>query len=279
MKLPAIQLYPGDWLRDAIAGCSLAAQGLWLRMMFLGHDSERYGYLCVNGAPIPPESIARRCGCTLEQYTTLIAELTAAGIPSCTPEGVIFSRRMVNDAKKRTGNATRQRRFRNGSSNANSNAPVTPLSEDEDEDEIRKRGEGEKPDAAIPTQAEVLAVCQLEAVPEPLGRRFYQHYEGNSLWTNQHGRLINWRVKLRQWRENERQHSPNGAPTNGKPPVTVFHLKTVMEAKEKQASALKGKYSAEVASGVEWSDPEKRKEYAKLRGEIKELNNQLANMA
>ena len=39
-KLPYIQLYPGDWLRDSVAGCSLAAQGLWLRMMFVMHDSE-----------------------------------------------------------------------------------------------------------------------------------------------------------------------------------------------------------------------------------------------
>ena len=112
MKLPALQFYPGDWLRDDIAGCSLAAQGLWLRMMFIGHDCERYGYLCQNGSPIPPESIARRCGCTPAQYETLLAELDAAGIPSRTPEGIIFSRRMVRDATARTQHAERQRRHR-----------------------------------------------------------------------------------------------------------------------------------------------------------------------
>lgn len=100
-KLPAIQFYPGDWLRDDVAGCSLGAQGLWLRMMILMHDSDRYGYLAKNGVPIPPATIAQRCGTSLEQYTTLLAELDTHGVPSRTDDGTIFSRRMVRDAKAR----------------------------------------------------------------------------------------------------------------------------------------------------------------------------------
>lgn len=122
-KLPAIMFYPGDWLRDNIAGCSLEAQGLWLRMMILMHDCERYGYLAMNGAPIPSESIARRCGCTPNQYTTLLAELTAHGVPGVSQDGTIYSRRMVRDAQKRAGNAERQSRFRNAASNGS----VTPI--------------------------------------------------------------------------------------------------------------------------------------------------------
>lgn len=100
-KLPAITFYPGDWLRDAVAGCSLAAQALWLRMMFIAHDSTRYGYLEVNGSPMQPETIARRCGCDLAQYETLLSELVAAGVPSRSESGSLFSRRMVRDASIR----------------------------------------------------------------------------------------------------------------------------------------------------------------------------------
>jgi hypothetical protein len=100
-KLPHIQLYPGDWMRDPVSACSIAAQGLWLRMMFLAHDSERYGYLVVNGLPMPDEFVARRCGSTLSEYQTLLAELFSIGVPSRTPDGIIFSRRMVRDAKRR----------------------------------------------------------------------------------------------------------------------------------------------------------------------------------
>ena len=100
-KLPFIQLYPGDWLRDSVSGCTLAAQGLWLRMMLLAHDSERYGYLSINGSPMPPETIARRCGCNLAEYETLFAELVSAGVPSISDKEIIYSRRMVRDASLR----------------------------------------------------------------------------------------------------------------------------------------------------------------------------------
>jgi hypothetical protein len=125
MKLPAIQFYPGDWLRDDIAGCSLAAQGLWLRMMFIAHDSERYGYLCLNGKAMATDFIARRCGSSRDEYVTLLAELDSAGVPSRTPDDIIYSRRMVRDAKARAANCRRQHRFRM----KNCNADVTPMSQ------------------------------------------------------------------------------------------------------------------------------------------------------
>lgn len=100
-KLPAFLFYPADWLIDPVAGCSLEAQGLWLRMMILMHTAERYGYLSTNGTPTEPEHIARRCGTPLGQYVTLLAELDRAGVPRRTEEGIIFSKRMVDDDKKR----------------------------------------------------------------------------------------------------------------------------------------------------------------------------------
>jgi hypothetical protein len=128
-KLPSIQLYPGDWLRDEVAGCSLAAQGLWLRMMFIAHDSERYGYLSLNGGAMPDDFIARRCALpSVTDYVTLLAELDRASVPSRTPEGIIYSRRMVRDAKARASNSLRQKRFRNKRSNGVSNASVTAMS-------------------------------------------------------------------------------------------------------------------------------------------------------
>ena len=65
-------------------------------MLFVAHNSQRYGYLEADGKPIPDEQLARRCGCgSVEEYRNLLAELFSAGVPSRTPEGVIYSRRMV----------------------------------------------------------------------------------------------------------------------------------------------------------------------------------------
>jgi len=111
-------------------------------MMFLAHDSERYGYLQVNSLPIPSDSIARRCGCTLEEYEAYLLELDRNGIPSRTPEGIIYSRRMVRDAREREGAKRRKQKERaNGDFSHGRVTPfVTPLSEGEDE-EVNKKTE------------------------------------------------------------------------------------------------------------------------------------------
>lgn len=152
-KLPCIYLYPGDWLRDDVSGCSLAAQGLWLRMMFLMHDSDRYGYLSKNGVAIPPEHTARRCGIPLEQYTTLLAELDSVGVPSRLDDGTIYSRRMVKDAKLREerskagrkgGKATQKFAKAKLQANTKANGQATPEDENEVENTStrKRRGKG-----------------------------------------------------------------------------------------------------------------------------------------
>jgi len=99
-SLPLLQFYPSDCESDSIAGCSLPAQGLWLRMICVMHTSQPYRYLEIDGRPIPDELIFRRCGCvSVEEYRNLLAELFSAGVPSRTPEGVIYSRRMAAISK------------------------------------------------------------------------------------------------------------------------------------------------------------------------------------
>jgi|SRR5665213_231810 len=101
-KLPSLQFYPKDWLGDPVSWCSLAAQGLWLRMLFIMHDSGRYGHLCNrDGSPLPPVFVAKACGIDLVQYECLLAELDAAGIPSRNRCEVIFSRRLLRDQERR----------------------------------------------------------------------------------------------------------------------------------------------------------------------------------
>lgn len=215
-KLPAILLYDGDWLKDSISGCSLSAQGLWLRMMFLGHNSERYGYLCQHGAAIPSESIARRCGCTPEQYATLLAELDAAGVPSRTPEGIIFSRRMVRDAQEREAARKRKQKERSRDSHAdvtplsvyvsedvNVTKPKKPVSKEnppEDSDVTIQTIASTHPKFAKPFETERAIVEQLDRLGDEMGVRNALNY------------LLNQTKKYREhwgkWPEEDRKHSP-----------------------------------------------------------------------
>jgi hypothetical protein len=147
-SLPWLQFYPADWESDSVAGCTLAAQGLWLRMICVMQTSRSYVCLEVDGKPIPDELLFRRCGCvSVEEYRGLLAELFAAGVPGHREDGVIYSRRMVRDQQVRDATAARVRRHRE-----RSNAPVTPMSQEEvrgQKSDIREKKES-KPRAAKP---------------------------------------------------------------------------------------------------------------------------------
>jgi hypothetical protein len=69
------------------------------------HASARYGYLNQHDGPIPPEVICKKLGCPLDEYTVLLAELDSVGVPRRTSNGIIYNKRMVEDAKRRADKA------------------------------------------------------------------------------------------------------------------------------------------------------------------------------
>ncbi len=102
VKRPSFQFYPADWRKDpALAACSLAARGLWMELLCIAHESERYGFLSINGKAMTPAQLARIVGETPALVTKLLREIEDAGVLSRTGEGVIFSRRMVRDEELR----------------------------------------------------------------------------------------------------------------------------------------------------------------------------------
>jgi hypothetical protein len=88
------QDYEGD---DALRLVSLAAQGLWMRMLCAMHRGEPHGHLAVNGnAPTARQLSIMLCA-TEREITKLVPELEAAGVLSRTDAGIIYSRRLVRD--------------------------------------------------------------------------------------------------------------------------------------------------------------------------------------
>lgn len=102
-KLPAFMFYPGDWMKDpALRSCSVAARGLWTDMLCLMFESDRRGYLQhVTGKPVTAEQLARMTGCSTDDVSQLLQELEDCGVFSRTEHGVIYSRRLVGDERKR----------------------------------------------------------------------------------------------------------------------------------------------------------------------------------
>jgi len=101
-QAPSFSFYPADWLNDIkLQSCSLAAQGLLINMMCLMHQSEKYGYLLINGCNPDPKVALKllRFGDKRgpKQFQKLVQELLTFGVLQKTDDGVYFCQRMVKD--------------------------------------------------------------------------------------------------------------------------------------------------------------------------------------
>jgi hypothetical protein len=97
-KLRWAKLWWSDWENDpALRLCSLAAQGLWMRLLCLAANADPYGHVLVAGKPPTIAQIARIVGAQGSQVRLLVTELERNGVLSRSDRGAIVSRRMVRD--------------------------------------------------------------------------------------------------------------------------------------------------------------------------------------
>jgi hypothetical protein len=105
------------WRGDlGLRTCGLAARGLWIELLAVIHESEKYGHLLVKGRQPSAKQIASMVGMTTErEVVALLTELEEAGVFSRTEDGAIYSRRMVRD------NVAREKGKVNGAKGGNPN--------------------------------------------------------------------------------------------------------------------------------------------------------------
>lgn len=136
---PWMKFYPSDWRADpALRMCSLAARGLWIEMIGLMHASDRYGHLLVNGSPPNSTQLSVLAGAPSPQVPELLGELEAAGVFSRTKEGVIYSRRMTRDDKKRQTARKNGKMGGNPSLGKQRENPASDNPQDKDRDKTQK---------------------------------------------------------------------------------------------------------------------------------------------
>ena len=147
-KMPAILFYTGDWLKDpAVRMLTLSQRGLWIDMLSLMYECSDRGYLSLkNGQPVSTEQLCRMVGCLdIKTVEECLEAMESVGVFSRTKDGVIYSRRMVNDekireAKAKAGRASgKSRNKKRTQLEQNLNKEATPLEyEYEDETVIEK---------------------------------------------------------------------------------------------------------------------------------------------
>ena len=101
-KLPAIQFYTGDWLKDeGVNLSSLAAQGLWINMLCYMNASPVRGTLAkANGEAMTVEDLAHLVRIPVKECQALLDELIRNNVPSIDLNGetpMYTSRRMLAD--------------------------------------------------------------------------------------------------------------------------------------------------------------------------------------
>ena len=266
-KMPAILFYTGDWLKDpAVRMMTLTQRGLWIDMLSLMYESSDRGYLSLkNGQPVSTEQLCRMVGCLdIRTVEECLEAMEAVGVFSRTKDGVIYSRRMVNDEKireqkvkagKASGNARNKKRTQ---PEQNMNRQATALEyEDEDETVIeepiiinsserstsnwnnkhvvqevwssipekRQRGWGKFQTALI--ENVVNDNVDVEKVKSALSA-YYQSDEGMGKWWRTPPTLIEDII----WEENPQQWSKSRGEEKGFPLSTFDHEKIVQRYRD-----------------------------------------------
>jgi len=178
--LPYMRLYPGDELQAPASYCSLAAQGLWLRLRMIMHSCEPYGYLIPGskamakgngtiagqsqdntetdamlasavlagqtvdiGRTRPSDAlIARMCGVTNEELARLIAELDEAGATRYTVNHIMYCQELIMQASEREQWRSNKRRQRE-----------LPFNGDQDVQRMSRRSPANVPALSTPSSS------------------------------------------------------------------------------------------------------------------------------
>jgi len=98
---PSLQFYPDDWLSEpGLNICSLAAQGLWIKMISIMWKADIRGCLKANGKQINSKGLAKLSGVSEEEISKLLKELGDNNVYSTLEDGTIYSRRLYREAYK-----------------------------------------------------------------------------------------------------------------------------------------------------------------------------------
>jgi hypothetical protein len=99
-KLRWGKFYWSDWADDpALALCSLAAQGLWMRLLCIAAQGAPYGHVNIGGKSPTVEMLAKLVRAKPPFVARLIAELERHGVASRDASGCLVSIRQESDGK------------------------------------------------------------------------------------------------------------------------------------------------------------------------------------
>lgn len=121
--------------------CDPISRYVWMEMIGLMHEAEPYGHLVLAGRAMDYKTLSRVIGVDAGEVKRAVKELEDRGVFTRTNDGVIFSRRMIRDEKRRE---TLQK---NGSKGGNPNLRKQGVGDGLDKQEANQPDKPQKPEA------------------------------------------------------------------------------------------------------------------------------------
>lgn len=173
MKLPFLQFFPADYMRDTRV-LSLAAKGGWVDILCMLHGASIRGSM-----ELPIVGWARLMGATVDQAEAVISELevmSIADVTRCNGNVTLTSRRMVREYISRNQNKMRVARHRdnaacNGIGNDNVTVNKSEGISQSKEDSLRSSSIAEPLAAHAPND---LPVCVFQTVGDVTSWTLYE---------------------------------------------------------------------------------------------------------
>lgn len=217
-KLPAFQLYPGDWRKDpGVQALDFEYRGVWFELLLLMHESDQRGKLLLNGKAMPDEAIARLLGLDKQKFSKIKSTLLDYGVASiCEETGALINRRMVRDeeirqkrreAGKKGGNPDllNQKRSKNkkevNQKGNQSSTPSTSISSSNNPTTVGENAREEPEQIEPPPDVEkVIEIGNMKGVPPGSCELYFEmRSTDNFMRQDKHGNwkpILNWHADL-----------------------------------------------------------------------------------
>ena len=159
-KLPALQFYVGDWIKDpGIRALTLEQRGAWFEILLLMHESEQRGMLTLNGKPMPLEALAQSLGTTPEKAQKIVKKLLEYGVATKDKRsGALVNRRMLKDED------LRRVKSRAGRKGGQANRKQTPKQSGK---QTRSRNQAKRPSSSSSSSSSSTSPSGVKNAPRP----------------------------------------------------------------------------------------------------------------
>jgi uncharacterized protein YdaU (DUF1376 family) len=283
MNPPAFQFYPDDFIGGTV---DMTAEdcGAYIRLLCYqwGHGK----------APLSKEAIDRVAGCVVSDHVlSKFRRGKNVRLEAERAKQVAYRQKQaINGAKggrpeKPKPNPSLAFGLSQTEPKKSSPSP-SPSPSTEHEREYARGREPDFPECnGNPTLLEVIAKAEMIGLLSWKAEDWFNEMQGCGWLDYQHRPVRDWasvltRVKVK-WEADGRPTSPPKARVqpNGERAKSPMDLKTIIQAKETTAAALRTRFCSDTAIDAIWSDNAKKQEFFTIKREIKQLTAQLSNMA